>query len=393
MKPREFDELVKQKFDEGGFEYKAQNWDMLAEELDGRAKKRGLLAWLMPLVSMAASVALAMGVPSVLRESSGQLNKGHVKYAQVLHNAPAVPAPKVGTPATIVAGTIHTINKSRLINIEKTHKAAASLKETENTVAQEVVVNTTLRSNIIETFASKNEGTQKKKKLTISTKGYYTFLQEDAPKKVPKISIILSGGMNFGNQTSGYIVSATARRMINDKVYVEGDIAFIGSSNTQNILYAEKNTAATPESINNTTGLGAKNTKTSKYSSDKTVTTPEVPQETIKSGTKAYNLYYAQVTPSIGIKLMKRMSIGAGPDFQQVLVDNRPERSTVDRGNIKENPMFDIGFMGKTEYALTNNIKAAVYYREGINNVITPTNKYIDRNYIQFQIKCTIFNK
>ncbi len=68
MKPREFDGLVKRKFEEGAFEYKAQNWDRLAEELDGREKKRGLLVWWMPLIGVAASVALAMGVPVVKKE-------------------------------------------------------------------------------------------------------------------------------------------------------------------------------------------------------------------------------------------------------------------------------------------------------------------------------------
>jgi hypothetical protein len=49
--------------------------------------------------------------------------------------------------------------------------------------------------------------------------------------------------------------------------------------------------------------------------------------------------------------------------------------------------------MGKTEVNLAKRVRAAVYYRKGINNVITPMNKYIDRDYLQFQIKCTVFDK
>ena len=34
-----------------------------------------------------------------------------------------------------------------------------------------------------------------------------------------------------------------------------------------------------------------------------------------------------------------------------------------------------------------------VLYRKGINNILTPMGKYIDRDYVQFQVRCTIFNK
>jgi long-subunit fatty acid transport protein len=106
-----------------------------------------------------------------------------------------------------------------------------------------------------------------------------------------------------------------------------------------------------------------------------------------------YNLYYAQITPSIGYKLMKRLSVGVGPDFQKMLVDNRPATSEVDRGNLQVAPTFDVGFVGKTEVALTQRVRAGVSYRKGINGVINLSDKFIDRDYVQFQMRCTIFNR
>jgi hypothetical protein len=76
-----------------------------------------------------------------------------------------------------------------------------------------------------------------------------------------------------------------------------------------------------------------------------------------------------------------------------MLVDNRPATSEVDRGNLQVAPSFDVGFVGKTEYALTQRVKAAVSYRKGINGVINPSDKFIDRDYVQFQMRCTIFNR
>src|SRR5205823_3875164 len=98
---------------------------------------------------------------------------------------------------------------------------------------------------------------------------------------------------------------------------------------------------------------------------------------------QVYNQSYLQMTPAIGYRLFKKLTVGIGPDFQQALVDNRPSPPTLDRDNIQQAPLFDIGFVGKTEFAFSPKLKAAVCYREGINNIITPMNRYTERNYVQ----------
>lgn len=197
--------------------------------------------------------------------------------------------------------------------------------------------------------------------------------------------------MAKGSMNSGYTAGATIRRMINEKVYVEGDIAFTTSSNTQSKQFA------VTEGANGGGGIAAGKqgftaAKNANVESSKTSITT-APAEIIKTQNVSYDLYYAQLTPSIGCKIMKKLSVGAGPDFQKALVDNRPAPSTVDRGTIQEAPLFDVGMMGKTEYALNKRVQAAVLYRKGINNILTPMGKYIDRDYVQFQVRCTIFNK
>ena len=82
MKPREFDELIRRKFEQDDFEYNPRNWDQLTEQMDGRAKKRSIaLWWWMPLAAgMAASVALAIGVVSMRQGDTG--NAGVAGFAQ-----------------------------------------------------------------------------------------------------------------------------------------------------------------------------------------------------------------------------------------------------------------------------------------------------------------------
>ena len=67
MKAREFDELVRQKFDQDDFAYNPAHWDQLAEELDGRkTKRRTLFMWWAPLIGVAASMAIALGASTAV---------------------------------------------------------------------------------------------------------------------------------------------------------------------------------------------------------------------------------------------------------------------------------------------------------------------------------------
>ncbi len=404
MKPREFDDLVKQKFEQGAFEYNPQNWERLADELDGRTKKRGLIFWWMPLVGIAASVTLAFGVSTALREG-GKIHR--IENSSIADTRQAIAKqPSVQTNTTHYATSSSAVLQKRTINQKPTPNTivASSNARLGTSVASNNNTSTTQEedsvSNISGTFLAKvetdAEKLKKKKKLLIEKPGLHTFLERETAQKTPKVAISLLGGINYGNQSSGYMVGATARRMVNDRLFIEGDIAFVGTSNTQQTKYLDMSKSATSGNGNTTLSSGnfaarGVNSKTS--GGDAAKNTAKDDPGVIRTANQNFNLYYAQVTPSIGYKVMKRMTVGVGPDFQQMLSDNRPEASTVDRGNIKEVPMFDIGFMGKSEFAVTNSVKAAVYYREGINNIITPTNKFIDRNYIQVQVKCTIFNK
>ena len=434
MKPREFDDLIKRKFDEGGFEYKAQNWDRLAEELDGKEKKRGLLVWWMPLIGVAASVALAMGVPIVLHEGGTLNNRAAAPYANVAATpaaefqgttnivADVAPAPVQEIAKTEVKSETESLPVAEPLALLADNTAAVVEENTDNKVSPKTIIaaksrTLTYNSSVVETFASNVDEMKKMKKEPKQAIGFYTFKERTPRVNTGKVNVSISGGLNYSAQANGYVLGATARRMINDRVYVESDIAFIGTNNTgkySEMEYTESiggvnstassrsvSTSSTPSTISSGTTASMHATNVAARSeviqknTVETVTTappPVVVTGHIKTVEKAYNLFYAQVTPSLGYK-MKRMSIGVGPDFQQMLVDNRPATSATEVGNIREVPMFDIGFMGKTEYAVSKNIKAAIYYREGINNVITPMNKYIDRNYLQFQIKCAILNR
>lgn len=397
MKPREFDELVRQKFDQGDFEYNPRNWDKLADELDGRAKKRNVMMWwLMPLAGVAASVALAMGVPGLFRHAEPS---GYVARTNTVHERTYASVESASSePANAQAVMIYDAPPVRKQTRQKKQATATVTRTIKTTNKTEVALNETITTDAdnntgvsgrtvnlltIGNIPSKNK---EPKKTAVLTQGYNTFKPEvmDEVKQAPKLSVILSGGINKGAQSNGYMAGATLRRMVSDKVFFEGDVAFASGSNIQakrDEVQVPVSTGATKSAAKTASPDAAKNVPAQQYTT------------VINDYNVSYNVSYAQVTPCVGYKVMKKMSVAAGPDFQQMLADNRPSLSTTDRRQQAEAAMFDVGFIGKTEYSVTKNVKAAVSYRKGINTLITPTDKYLDRDYLQFQVRCAIFNK
>ncbi len=388
MKPKEFDELVRQKFDQSDFAYKPGSWDQLAEQMDGRARKRSVMMWwLMPLAGIAASVAMAMGVTSILHlqgtglsgQSTAFVSSGNFEKPQMLLNEPATTM--VATEQYTASNNTNTTqahtNKNKKVAVEE--KFAISFENAVGFIAA--------KKNdfaIKEVLIPKKE----KKNAVVVNEGYNTFKPEEGPLKPVKTTITLSGGVNRGSQNSGFAVGATVRRMLNDKVFVESDVAFAGTNNTQSTQMRESPVAASAAR------MGAKSAARGTMTEDNKTTVNSMPQQgPLVNVNQSYNLYYAQVSPSIGYKVMRNMSVGVGPDFEQALADNRPAPSTETRNNVSVAPLFDVGFIGKTEYSVTKKVKAGVMYRKGINNILTPMDKYIDRDYLQVQLKCTIFNK
>ena len=385
MKPKEFDELIRQKFDQNDFAYKSGNWDSLAEKLEGRAKKRSaIMWWWVPLAGMAASVALAMSSTGLMQH--GIIIPKTVKTGIALGNKNAKPA-HTAEYKTITATSSHKEVAYAMTNNGISKNVAK--QNDDNTSSwfhlnlNEVSLQSANKTNEGFNFLAGNNKAkpENKKSDKVAVKeAYETFVpEEEVVQKAPKVSINLLGGYNSGNSNTGYTLGGTIRRMLNDKVYVESDVAFTSSNNMQATNYVASTASIATRTTNAVSGKpNAQN---------------EQGPETVPVN-ENYNLYYAQVSPGLGYKIVKRMSVGLGPDFQRMLVDNRPVVSgEYDRNNIQIAPLFDVGFVGKTEYSLTKRFKTTVSYRKGVNNIINPSDKYLDRDYLQFQLRYTIFNK
>ena len=401
MKPKEFDELIRRKFEQNDFGYNPRNWDSLVEQMDGRSKKRSMMMWwLMPLAGVAASVALAGGVSPIMqwrdmRSAHATPHAKHATHHSIAATGPAQAGNSAGlntvadhTDYTTAAGDNNTNAKKQHTAITQTapERFAINLDAAigNNSTAHTKKDNFNL-SSAVQQVKKENEN----KNALADKEGIHTFKPEAEVKKPSTFSVIISGGINHGSQSSGYAAGATVRKMINDKVYIESDVAF--ATSTQTTAQYGYSMQVSGASVAGRPAAAARTTSTT---TDGKAAPPIAPVwENFETTPQTYSLNYVQVTPSIGCKVMKKMSVGVGPDFQQMLTDNRPTINSYVTDNVKVAPTFDIGFVGKTEYNVTKTVKAAVSYRKGVNNILTPTDKYLDRDYLQFQVRCAIFNK
>ena len=396
MKPREFDDLVRQKFDEGNFEYNPGNWHRLDAQLEGQSKKKSVVIWWLPLMAIAAAVTVSMGFATYMRQAEPVLNNAKESTIAKVNTKPlnnAVPTNAINEDAIIIPENA-TTEQPVVNNTEEIANAATPANEVNSLgINSDYLMNGNANNKVGKNGRAETQAklaqivanTEKKTmKTDLESRRVFGTFDEETTEHKRSAQISLAGGLNMGSKSSGFAFGATGRKMVSDRVYIEGDIAIAGSNNTQRTAYlSEAGTYASAK-------MSSSSNRTT--TTDPTLSTQaNAPQNSVVVADRSFNMYYAQITPSIGYQVAKRFSVGMGPDFQQALSDTRPAASTLDRNNVQVTPMFDMGVMGKAEFLLNNRIRAAFLYREGINNIVTPMDKYVERSYMQVQIKYSVF--
>jgi hypothetical protein len=87
--------------------------------------------------------------------------------------------------------------------------------------------------------------------------------------------------------------------------------------------------------------------------------------------------------------LTEKITLSGGADVQRLLQDHTA--NVLYKGDEKIAPLVDLGISLRTEYAVFRFLKAGVSYRLGANNLVAPGNNYIDRSYLQVQVKYKLY--
>jgi hypothetical protein len=440
MKPNEFDELIRRKFDQNEFEYNPANWDRLDDRMDKKATRRKILMWL-PLApiayisSIAASLAMIITIPVLMNHSNNTTHVAQHSAVAVHNNIDNTKDQLENTNTTPPDATINDVvitNKNTKNIIISQPEKPGKFILTANTAA---IVADLFNNKENNKHGDANADHNLPRSFNENEFVYGPGKYRSRLSGISSISII--GGFNYGANTNVYSVGANAKKMLNDKLYVESDIAFVDNTGIENKLdpsayktsYAmaypvqtTDNNMNAPTAMNNTPMTqGAPNVQGNAFNNSgnpgttvsKTIlSTARIasdPGPSVPTGTAPalpdihrvkYDLYYGQITPGVGYHIHKNLAIGVGADVQRLLQGessiststNATTASDVAADN-KMVPTFDFGLVGKTEVTVTDRIKASVYYRQGMNNVVNPGNKYIDRSYMQVHLRYTIFRK
>lgn len=375
MNTNEFDDLIKAKVEQTELAYNPANWDKLTRELHPapaiQVGKTGFIRYM----GIAASLLLVVAAFAWIftrnnkDESIAKAPVPATTTPSKVHHQKSVAVPPVTeeesenvTPAsTVAAAPVERKKATHRTILQTPAPIAVQSPAVAQTQPAEPVVNEELP-------IVKNRTPDK-----AAPANPFSFNESFQPKPViiagGKTHVSITGGMNYGSLNTGYMAGINARQKIGGKMYVEGDLTLVSNQVTESTV--SPNQWAAFES-----GLGAK-------SSESNVVT-QTPS----------NFLYIQFNPSVGYQVHKKVSLSLGADLQR-LVDHNDNLKTLvyQSDELKLIPGLDMGLTGKTEYAVTKKLKAGVLYREGINNLINGGEEYLDRRYLQVQLKFTVFGK
>jgi|GEM_PF-2846917 len=394
MSTSDFDRIFKEKFDEHEFAYNPKNWDLLSHDLPKENKKRKLLPW---LTGIAASVALLAGgywffhnAPDkkndvvvneqVQHKSLKRVEKSTYENSDLQNSKTTEETePNQTVPQQQILMPDNTIANNKPLNEPNLKKSVAVSPPPQQTVNSPIEP---YEKNLL--YFDVNPATTKPREDVVTTRKSETntyptvsddpknpiFFSDDETPKTPsrKPVISLAGGFNYGSLNTAYGAAVNAHQKIGNRFFIEGDLGVMRNQE----VYAASMSTNQFNTITSNTGLGR----------------PAKVEE------KPNNIYYVQLSPSVGYQLHKNISIGVGADMQKLLDGNNGSRPVIaTEEGFKLVPLWDAGITGKTEYTISKRLKAAMLYREGVNNLLQGDNRYFERRYLQVQMKWRLFGK
>ncbi|HXS37842.1 MAG TPA: outer membrane beta-barrel protein [Flavipsychrobacter sp.] len=359
MSTNEFDRLIAKKVSQVSYDYDTSDWEKLTIQLAAARKKRRAMVLAFAYLSsgIAASVAIFLFVAPMLSKKGVPA----AQYASQIKTPPPAPSALsansgVKIQSAVTQYTRHYKSPVAINHKKQEHLLSDTATYNASAIADNSHTNTSMQpaKKTIDTLSFEETHRQH---------GYeepMTFIDETGNKPEKKINISVAGGINYGTINTGYAVGAAVDKKLSSKFGVEVTLAYVGNS------------ASTPGStVNQIPPFSPPfNGSQPKPSPVSAVTSP---------------LNYLQCAPMADYSLSKKITLSAGADLQRLLQDH--DVTILYNDNTKVAPLVDVGMLLRTEYAIFPRLKAGLSYRLGANNIVSPGNNYIDRNYMQVQLK------
>lgn len=381
MKINEFDNLIKEKFEQTELAFNPANWERLTQEL-GTTRGSRVINWRRSL-GIAACLLLALGTFAWIftRDQKPETVAG--VPANINEQPINVHHQRTGSAPTTEREETSDITKSATTVPQRSvSKTTGGGNTVPSPIANVNIASSLPASTVIaeqQPIAETNTGdTKEHNDISIQPAPNKTYVNNEPFRPEPVIAqqqkgrthLSITGGLNYGSLNTGYAAGINARQKLGRKVYIEGDLALVSNK-------SEQASSVTPTQYNAyATGTAGRSAVANSLT--------QAPS----------NFLYLQFNPSLGLQVHKKLSFSVGADLQRLLDHNNKVKTLVYQSDdLKLIPGTDVGLTGKTEYNVSNRIRAGVLYREGINNFINGSDDYFDRRYLQVQLKFRVLGR
>lgn len=394
MKASEFDELLRSEFGQHEFAFNPDNWARMNGRLElpppkgiVPAKRR------LPRLVWGSGIAAALLIAACITWLALPGEKPGGASMSAFQPAPARTPLMLPAETMVPAGDLNPAGPAanhttaRIYPGQNTLAVTAQQEQKEQRVTENTPVPPHFANPPQHTIAdegrkpnstiaiNKPTGKQPPRQRIDLSNGYPDVYRDDEDRPARRAtSFSVGGGINYGSLNTGYAVAVNARHNLGRNLFLEGDLGIVNNT-AGNVKSLPAGTAAN-------LGAGDAGMLPSK--------------EFVQAKRRSINFFYVQFAPTIGYQLSSKLSVGAGPDFQQLL-QSQDERNIVtndDNTSAEVIPDFDFGVQGRTEYNVTSRLKAGLQYREGMNQLFrSGDEKYVNRRYMQVQLKYTLFGK
>lgn len=358
MSTNEFDRLIAKKASEASYEYDANDWGKFSGQMAAARKKKRTVVFAYTASGIAASVAVfILGIMPMLSKKDVPATQ-YASKPQI-HSAPLSPSNNNGINTQSPATQQAVVYKSSPVKKQQHPAFDTTIKNTPVVAYNNPPVNTPSQPVEKQTFVA--PATEQPAKQKVQQNEYGTLMPLAYYEKEKKtdnrgVNISVAGGVNYGTINTGYAVGAAAERKISNKLGIEVTVAYVG------------NNASAPGQ--NAISL---------------FLPPNTNPQAKPAAEVDLPLNYLQCAPMADYSLSKKFTLAAGADLQRLLQDHNV--SVLYNDEVKVAPIIDLGILLRTEYKISNHLKAGLSYRVGANNVFSSGTNYLDRNYMQVQLK------
>ena len=369
MNNQDFDQQLRNIYDNSHLPFDAQHWDKIRERLDSDNKSKKLtLLWqkkillsYKPIIAIASAVIGFIFYVQIVKE-----NRKNDTNVQVHPQANAAPAAAL----TIDSSLQKNVRLGKTNSISVLAKTIEFRKSKESSIA--IVNDDTLSKNTIDftpvtaqqvfnspTSQKNIESNKRDALVSIEDIKFANELWDNNTSKQPVYFNVL-GGYNVNNIKNGFSLGINMKRDLHKKLRFDASLSLVGGYNK---TFEQFDRGITPSGVDTVVYKSAFN-----------------------------NVFYLQASPSLSYKLYHGLYTGLGVDAQRLVSANARSIVSDSIGNvIGSQPIWDFGITFKMDYQISSKINAGIIYREslgGVNNIKSPS---ISRNYILMQMSYTIF--